>query len=251
MTLSAKHSAWAFIVVGLFLSLNAYAAKEGADRRIAAKLQGMVRQVSAERDKLKVEVANLAAENEQLKADLQAEKQVAEASSTAESRLSNELSSAKSSQEHLQGQVDATRAKLLEVIEKYKIQQQEKNQLTQQFQALQHTQAYSSAELDVCTNKNLELLKTTHAMIEQFNNRGIFETMLDNEPILGFNNVDVENMIQEYQDKLRQHQYRKSSETDFVERAVVDGAAETTESSADIESTETQATSTDETNPAK
>jgi chromosome segregation ATPase len=222
MHISSKQFIWSLIVLSsLLFAMPVHAVKrdESADKRIAAKLQAMVREVSAERDRLKTENATLAAENEQLKEQLSAEKQMSEAAASVETKLTGELSAAQGSNERLSSQLDKTRSKLHEVIVKYKQLNQEKKQLTAQFTELQQTQQFTATELDGCENKNLELLKTTRTMMENFNSRGLFDTLLGKEPILGFNGVEIENMIQEYQDKLVEHQYLRKTEADVAAEA--------------------------------
>lgn len=214
-----KHLIWGFILLGTFLSaMPAHAVKrdENADKRIAAKLQAMVREVSAERDRLKTENATLAAENEQLKEQLNAEKQMSQAAASVETKLTGELTAAQGSNERLSSQLDKTRSKLHEVVEKYKQLNQEKKQLTGQFTELQRTQEFTASELDVCENKNLELLKTTRVMMDSINSRGVFDTLLGKEPVFGFKGIEIENMIQEYQDKLAAHQYLRRTEADLA-----------------------------------
>lgn len=230
MQIPTKQFIWVLIVLSSLLTampVHAVKRDESADKRIAAKLQAMVREVSAERDRLKTENATLAAENEQLKEQLNAEKQMAQAAASVETKLTGELSAAQGSNERLSSQLDKTKSKLHEVVEKYKQLNQEKNQLTGQFAELQQTQQFTATELDGCENKNLELLKTTRMMMENFNSRSLFDTLLGKEPILGFKGVEIENMIQEYQDKLAAHQYLRKTEADVAaESAQEEGETE-------------------------
>ncbi len=216
VTMPIKQSVGLSLFLGLLLSTLqvADAAKrdEGAENRIAAKLQAMVREVSAERDKLKTENANLAAENQKLNQQLSAETQLAQTAVSAKERLSAELSSANNSHERLQGQIDNTRSKLQDIVEKHKKLNQEKSSLNNQLLVLQQAQTYTESELEICANKNLELLKITRNMTENFNKHGVFDALLSKEPVLGFNDVEIETLIQEYQDKLLAQQYRKNAQ---------------------------------------
>ncbi|MBS3953718.1 MAG: hypothetical protein KGZ88_12290 [Methylomicrobium sp.] len=244
MQISSKQFIWGLIVLSSLLSampVHAVKRDESADKRIAAKLQAMVREVSAERDRLKTESATLAAENEQLKEQLNAEKQMSQAAASVETKLTGELTAAQGSNERLNSQLDKTKSKLHEVVEKYKQLNQEKKQLTAQFTELQQTQQFTATELDSCENKNLELLKTTRIMMENFNSRGLFDTLLGKEPILGFNGVEIENMIQEYQDKLATHQYLRKTEADVAAEPAPDEGETEAESESETETeTETQ-----------
>ncbi len=200
---------------------------EGAENRISAKLQAMVREISSERDKLKSENTQLKAENEQLKSALSAEKQTAESASSAQAKLTAELHAAQSGHDHLQTQFDSTRSKLQEVNAQYKQLQQEKNGLQKQWTSLQQTQSFTATELENCQNKNLELLKTGRSMMDNFNNRGVLDNLLGKEPLLGFNAVEIENLMQEYQDKLAASKYQKNAESDVAQPVVTESTVET------------------------
>ena len=206
----------AFLALGFWACLSpAYAAKP-AENPMAAKLQAMVRQLTSERDALKAENTKLAAQNEQIQTQLTEVKQSAESAVSAGSKLQGDLSAAKSSNERLQGQFDTTRSKLHELMDVSKKLNQSKNQLTEQLATLQQKQTFTAGELEVCGNKNIELLKTTKDIVANFNSRGFMSTLLGKEPVVGFNEVELENQIQDYQDKLIAQRYLKKAEAEAM-----------------------------------
>lgn len=209
-----SHNALYLVVVLLGLMALPVAvseAKPAEQNPMLAKMQVMVRQLSAERDTLKAESAKLAAENAQLQADLAAVKQTAAASAAAEAKLQADLAAAQSHNTLLQGQVDTGQSKVHELTVLGKKLNQSKSQLTAQLADVQQLQAVTATELETCGNKNVELLKNTKEMVGDFNSRGFFSTLLGKESLLGFKQVEVENQIQAYQDKLVSLRYLKQA----------------------------------------
>lgn len=180
----------------------------GGGDKIVGKLQTMVRDITAERDQLKAAGDQLKAENDKLKAELdKAKQEKTEAAQTGE-RLNNELNSQKSTNEAVRGKLEQTHAKLLEVIEKYKMLSQAKNDLAQQHASLQNTQKLTGEQLQICEDKNLKLFEAGQQAVKSFEDKGLLDTLLHDEPLLQFKTVEMENLVQEYEDKLLKQQYQ-------------------------------------------
>lgn len=208
-----RYYKYAPLLLSLLTVTPPVSAAKNADNAVAAKLQAMVRQLTSERDAAKAENTKLTAENNQLQTQLSAAKQSADSAASTGNKLQGDLVAARSSSDRLQGQVETTRAKLQELMTVSKKLNQSKNQLTEQLAQLQQTHTDAANELETCSNKNIELLKTTKDIVANFNNKGLVSSLLGEEPVLGFNEVDIENQIQDYQDKLIAHRYLKKAET--------------------------------------
>lgn len=213
MNSNCKH---AWLLLGLLAFINPASAAKNTDNSVAVKLQAMVRQLTSERDAAKAENTKLSAENSQLQTELASVKQSAESAASTGNKLQGDLAAARSSSERLQGQVETTRAKLQELLAVSKKLNQSKNQLTEQLAQLQQKHTFAVNELETCSNKNIELLKTTKDIVANFNNKGLVSTLLGQEPVLGFNEVDIENQIQDYQDKLIAHRYLKKADNEVA-----------------------------------
>jgi len=169
---------------------------------MAAKLQAMVNSLTAERDAAVAEKDKLASEIEKLKKDKSA-------AASAEARLSGELAAQKSSAAEVKTRLEQTHTKLLEVIEKYKVLNQEKADLARTHDELQTVQHTTEAELLGCEGKNLKLFEAAKKMLEGYDNQGVMEALFKSEPVLGFKSVEMESLAQEYEDKLRKQTYRR------------------------------------------
>lgn len=167
------------------------------------KLQSMVRSLTMERDEAKTEAAKLIAEIDDLK------KQHSQAVVDKE-QLGSELSAQKNSNGEVRSRLDQTHAKLLEVIEKYKKLDQDKSELSNLYAQLKASQETTEQQLKTCDQHNVQLYQSAQELLEKYQNKGTFSAILQDEPILQFQSVEMENIIQEYEDKLRQGQYTKN-----------------------------------------
>ena len=202
------------LIVGGCLSGFASAAPRdgGGGGKAVAKLQAMVREITSERDALKTERDTLKMESEKLTADiakLKKEKNEVESSAASvENRLSNELTAQKTNNEAITGRLGQTNAKLLEVIEKYKALNQEKNTLSVNHANLEDVQRQTKTELQLCEENNIKLFKAGKEVLKHYENKGMLDTMLSSEPAFQIKGVEMETLVQGYEDKLRKEKYQ-------------------------------------------
>jgi chromosome segregation ATPase len=188
--------------------VNAAPREGGGSGKAVAKLQAMVRDITSERDALKTERDAIIAEKEKLTAEIDKYKKEQAASAVAESRLSSELNTAKTNNEAMTGRLDKTNAKLLEVIEKYNALNQQKNELTANHGSLEDLQRQTKTELQSCEGKNIKMYEATKALLKSYEKKDVFDTLLKSEPVLQLKTVEMETIIQEYEDKLRKQKYQ-------------------------------------------
>jgi septum formation topological specificity factor MinE len=168
---------------------------------MVAKMQAMVREMTTERDQLKAEKDKLVSEMEQLKKDKSA-------AASAEDRLNGELSAQKSNNNEVRNKLDQTHAKLLEVIAKYNALNQAKSELSATHANLQNTQKQTEAEWQSCEGKNIKMFEAAKEILSSYENKGVMDTLLKNEPLLQFKSVEMESIVQEYEDKLTKQKYQ-------------------------------------------
>jgi chromosome segregation ATPase len=223
------------LIVGNCLSGTVYAApRESGGGKAVAKLQAMVRDITSERDALKTERDTLKTESEKLTADLaKLKKEKTEAESSAasvENRLSNELTAQKTNNEAITDRLEKTNAKLLEVIEKYKALNQEKNTLSVNHASLEDVQRQTKTELQLCEENNIKMFKAGKEVLERYENKSVFDTVLSSEPALQIKGVEMETLIQGYEDKLRKEKYQHKEITVTNAKASEPNTAPETES---------------------
>ena len=196
------------ICVSVALSTNVHAAPEkGGNAKIVSKLQAMVQDMTTQRDKLKAENDKTLADLDKLKKESEKEKADALSVKTA---MENDLAAQKANNTDLQARLDATTDKLKEVIGKYNALNKAKNDLTIEHGNLLNVHKSTSEELKTCESKNVKLFDVCKQIITGYKacqNRGIFDTLVDSEPLLQINNVEFETLMQEFEDKLHKQKY--------------------------------------------
>ena len=195
------------MLLGCLVAVNLNAAPRDAgkqDNGAVQKLQVMVKSVTSERDAAKAESAKLTAELEQLKKE--SSKNLA-AATAAKDQLDSELAAQKSSNTDIKDRLDKTSSRLQEVIDKYKELQKLKNETANQLAILQSKQAATEQQLQTCAEQNIKLFKSSKELLENYETKGTVSSLLQDEPLLQFNSVEMENLIQEYEDKLHGGKY--------------------------------------------
>lgn len=191
------------LLAGGLLPTALQAAPRAADgnNKVVVKLQSIVKDMTAERDLLKTEKDKLASEIEQVKKEKSA-------AVSAEDRLSGELAAQKSSSEEMRNKLEQTHAKLLEVIEKYNALNKAKNELSALHVNLENTQKQTETYLQSCEAKNVKMFEAAKEVLNSYENNGVMDSLLKAEPILQFKSVEMESIIQEYEDKLVKQKYQ-------------------------------------------
>ncbi|NOT10450.1 MAG: hypothetical protein HOP23_01205 [Methylococcaceae bacterium] len=175
--------------------------------KMVIKLQAMVKDLTTERDQLKTEKDKLATEIEQVKKEKSA-------AASAEDRLSNELSAQRSSTAEVRNRLEQTNAKLLEVIEKYKALNLEKSELTALHANLQNKQKWTDTELQSCEGKNLKMFEAAKEVLSSYEDKGVMDALFKSEPVLQFKSVEMESIVQEYEDRLIKQKYQRKAATE-------------------------------------
>ena len=200
-------SAISVFFAGSLVSVNAQAAPREADanNKVVVKLQTIVRDMTAERDLLKTEKEKLSAEIDQVKKDKSA---AVLAATSVEERLNGELSAQKSSGDEVRNKLEQTHAKLLEVIDKYNALNKAKNELGVLHVNLENTQKQTDTNLQSCEAKNIKLYEAGKEVLNTYENKGVMDALLKAEPVLQFKSVEMEAIVQEYEDKLIKQKYQ-------------------------------------------
>ncbi|MDP2904652.1 MAG: hypothetical protein Q8N96_16370 [Methylovulum sp.] len=204
-----KPTAFLVLVISLVtLNIaNAAPREGGGNTKIINKLQGMVNDITTERDLLKTESAKVTAELETVKGQVTQEK---EAAALLAEKLNADLGTQKASHDEIQARLDNTTAKLREVIEKYNALNKSKNELSAEHIGLQNNQQLTASELKVCESKNVKMFEGAKEIIEAYHhcqNKGIVDALIDSEPFSQIKNIEFETIIQEYEDKLNKQKY--------------------------------------------
>ena len=147
-------------------------ADQAGDPKALAKAQFMLRQMSGELDAAR-------AENNLLKTDLESLK--ARKSST-----DGALAKSREQLQDLQGRLDQTLA------EKQKADE---------------TLAERGHQLERCSVKNAKLYDLNTDLLKRYADKGMVDVLTRREPLTGFKKIEMENLVQDLQDKLDEQRY--------------------------------------------
>ena len=209
MNVNMKSMRYSLLLIACLLPFMAQAAPREAgkqDSGAVQKLQAMVKSLTTERDAAKAETAKLTAELDQL---IKESSKSLAAATAAKEQLDGELNSQKTSNTEVRDRLDKTNTRLLEVIEKYKELNQGKNQLSGELTALKAKQEATEQQLTVCGEHNVKLLQAAKELLVRYENKDTLTTVFQQEPLLQFKSVEMESIIQDYEDKLNAGVYKK------------------------------------------
>jgi hypothetical protein len=154
-----------------------------------ARAQRMLRQMSLERDAAQADNARLKNEVEELNRKLGGLKKSSEAA-LAKSRESN----------------TTLNDSLQQTVQKLHKAELEKNQLQDMVDG--------QAELiQSCESKNAKLVQANRELLGRYEKKGFFDTLLQREPLTQLKRVEIENIVQEYQDEIDRQEFKKNTST--------------------------------------
>jgi len=173
------------MLMTIFLASGEAKAADAEDQKVQ-RIQRMLRQVSQERDALQAENTRLKSEIEELNRKHTGAKKNSDAA-LAKSRESNAA---------LGAELQRTEQNLRQTLS-------EKN-------LLQETVVGQAQQLETCESHNVKLLQVNRDLLGQYENKGFFDSLMQREPITGLKGVELENIVQDYQDRLDRLVFRKT-----------------------------------------
>jgi len=205
------------LALGLLSTPLSAAPKEGGSAKVIKKLQLMVQDATAERDRVKAESAKQLADMElakkEVEKNLEKEKKAKAELEKKELKLNGEIAAQISNAEEIRGRLDKTTAKLHEVIDKYNALNQAKNELANEHANLQNTQQFTASELKACETKNVKMFEGAKLVIAGYKrcqDKDLIDMVTDSEPATQITNIGFEKIIQDYEDKLIKQKFYPS-----------------------------------------
>lgn len=200
-----------FGVLSILLTVPGLAAsvREAGGEASAAKAQNLLRQVADERDALSTENQKLNAKIASMESELK--------------KLKNQLSKASDSLNGKDKTLSDTQVtlaryrdnneKLRELLLKNRDRTRELvNQFRETISALRFTEA-KNTELNVslkeqqkqmlsCAQNNVKFYETNMELLEEYQNKGVWDAITQREPVTGIKNVEIENLVEKYRKQL-------------------------------------------------
>ena len=154
-------------LLGLSLALlSNIAGADQADPKALAKAQHMLRQISGERDALQAEIV----------------------------QLKTELGTLKAKKTNSDGALVKTKETLREI-------QENLDKTLAEKQVFEASAVQRGRQLEQCTIKNTKLYELNGELLQRYASKGVIDAMTRREPFTGLKKVEMENLLQELQDK--------------------------------------------------
>jgi chromosome segregation ATPase len=149
-----------------------------ADDQKALRIQRMLRQVSQERDTLQAENTKLKNEIEELNRKHAGIKKGAD----------NALAKSRES-------ISALNVEIQQAAQNQSRVESEKNLLQAKVES-------QTKQIESCESLNARLLQVNQEILAQYEKKGFFDSLMQREPITQLKSVEMENIVQDYQDRL-------------------------------------------------
>lgn len=164
------------------------------DSAAVLKLQALVKSLTGERDAAQADAAKLSQEIDRLKK----EKLAAQA---AKDELSGALAAQRSAAGDVKQRLDRSQAALQDWQDKHRQLSQTQADLTKQLNVSRGKQRDVEQHLQECARRNVKLYQAASELLERYQNRGTLTALVGDEPLLQFDKVEMESLVQDYQDK--------------------------------------------------
>jgi DNA repair exonuclease SbcCD ATPase subunit len=194
------------IVAITMLSLLGASAAANADEDAIKRAQFMLRQVNQQKVQLESENASLKEELKKLKAD----KAVAEKNSAAESRK-------------LGSSVSALRDAVAELKDRLRDELVTSHELRQQLNTRDNTLAQTQGRLTSCVADNGKLVELNRQVVNQYRDKGFWDVVAQDEPVTGIGGVSIENIVQQYETAIDDHDIDDSMVLPSASQSAVSG----------------------------
>jgi len=212
------------LVAGLittFIAFGVFAQQPGPEQALA-RAQGLLRQVSAQKQELEIANARMIAEIAELETRLKGYENKLKASQLdlasqerATVRGTAKLERAEERVGRLTDRLRETFGQLRESNGTLRQTEVEKNEL-------EFNLSETQSGLDDSERKNLRLYGIIEELIEAYRKKGMFAALLQNDPLTGLKDVQIQNLLQGYRIK-SQDALRDNNRSALIDRAALDG----------------------------
>jgi len=190
-----------FKILGLILMGVLISASAQADNKAVERAQAMLRQLNAQKVQLESKNAGLTAKLDALqkqhkKSDKQLKKQ-----KSGNKKLSIAVKKRDEFIKKLREKLKQTRFAL----RKSEYQRLQANKLGQAL----------DTEMKQCVSNNNNLVSMNDKLIERYNKKGCWDSISQNEPFTGLNQVEMENILQKY--RFENEDYEVSQNTEYAQ----------------------------------
>ena len=160
-----------------------------------AKMQSMYQEVKSERDALAADKISLEKKRASLNKQLLRNKKK-------RAKIAAVLSRYKDTDKALRERLGQSRERFEELAAKFRKTIQTLKQVEGDRSRLKETLGQRNEELKACVKKNIDIYQTNLKLLDQYKNKGIWDALLQREPVTQLKRVEIENVIERYQRRL-------------------------------------------------
>lgn len=192
------------VLASTFLTGNAWSQDKPASREREAlrRVQQQVQQVRQEKTALEEKLAGFEQEKEKLAGQVNDAQARAKSASAKNQQLQVALDAMTQEKQALQTQKTELEQRLAELTTKHASTERELAQTQVQKKQTESTLSTRDQQVASCEDKNLKLYQHGRGLIEQCRDRSATDVLLRLEPFTGIKRVGLENVLEEYRDKL-------------------------------------------------
>jgi chromosome segregation ATPase len=178
----------------------------GADSAALLRAQGQVRELAAQRDALQAELDQT--KKEMTDKEAAHKKQTAELKeslSDAENRLSqaqNQNTRAQEGNDALRDRIKDQHEKMQKLVDKYKELVGMLRTLESERSELHTTSSAQQRQLETCAKDNVKLYDAGMELLERYANKGVWDALIEKEPVTQLKRVEMENLVQDYRQRV-------------------------------------------------
>lgn len=166
------------------------------------RAQTLLRQLAQEKATVDAELLKLRAENAQLKKAAKATDSALAARTTALESATRETSGVKGRLTRTEQRLERVTGQLRELVAKYKEKAAALRQTETERAELDEQLAATRRQLEDAEKKNLALYELNEEMLTRFAQQGPWDGLLRKEPFSGLKRVEIENLVQDYEDEM-------------------------------------------------
>lgn len=198
----------AALLVGMVLSLaTAHAAdKENREREALKRMQQNAAKLQAEKSALEREKQELTAKMNAATKDLDGLKGEAARNKRRAAILDKEVETLRQENAGLKSQLESTSKTLADTSGQCKeaATLAEQNQKRAELVNTNLKSMFAKEEEDrkSCQTNNRKLRTVAHEILDRYQKKGVFESLRQAEPFVGIKSVEIENLVQDYWDKI-------------------------------------------------
>lgn len=175
---------------------RAETARRGGDSAALGKAQYLLKQLSSAKAELQTKYDKLKTANDKLKA----------ANAALEKQLHGREQQLATSRHRNNALIDGMkkeRQRLVDLVGRWRATMVDLHQTQQEKHRLQQELAQQKTSFQQCEGKNIKLYEANVDLLKRYANKGPMAALLQREPVTGIKQVRVENILQEYREKLK------------------------------------------------